>query len=989
VSNAGSSYAATAHQGTVRFNNLPVPGATVTVIHGDTKHLTVTSREGVYLFPDLDDGIWSVQIEMTGFQTLHRDIFVGPDSPDMEWELEMLPMHEMHTESIETLSSDESPELPITDLNPFSEILTVAPDAGSPETPSIFANLTPEELAEQASDGFLINGSVNNAADSPFAQRAAFGNNRRTRSLYNGSLGLVLDSSALNARPFSLTGRDIPKPDYNRSRISLSFGGPLAIPRLIKQGPWFFVGYRRIREQDVTVHSSRMPTPEERSGDLSGIRDPLGRAIPVFDPETGLQFENNLIPQDRISPQARALLSLFPMPNVEGAGQYNHQVPISDNNHQDRIQGQVRWSPVTVRFSYQTVRTDNSNAFGFPETGGASIINTGANYNHSFNRFFSMSLGYQFERSTDRVIPFFAGRINISEIFGINGNNREPENWGPPNLSFSNYQSLAETESSFNRDMTHALSAAFSYYHGDHNLRFGLNFSRRQLNLLSQQDARGTFTFTGNGTGYDFANFLLGTPDTASIAFGNADKYFRASQYAVYLNDDWRVSAGFSLNAGIRWEYEAPFTERYGRLVNMDIAPGFEAVSPTVANNPTGALTGNRYPDSLIHPDKSGIQPRIGFAWRPMAASSLVIRGGYGIYRDTAVYLPIAMQMAQQSPLSKSMSVDNSPETPLTLADGFNIPMKDIPNTFAVDPDFRVTYTQSLQLTIQRDLPLSVQIVAIYLGTKGSRLVQRSLPNTFPEGAADSCTGCPSGFVYAGSNGSSTRHAGSVQLRRRLGNGFTANVQYTLSKSIDDADVSGSTGSVIAQNWLDLKAERALSSFDRRHLLEIAAQYTSGSGVFGSGLMSGWKGALLKEWTISVSMATGSGNPLTPVYSSSVPGTGLTGSIRPNVTGDNVYDAPPGLSLNPAAYAPPAEGEWGNAGRNSITGPHRFGMDASLGRAFRLRDRCNIEFRLDSINILNNVTFPSWNTIINSSQFGLPDRANPMRKVQFNLRVSF
>jgi hypothetical protein len=984
--NAVPLFAGSAHQGTVRFNDLPVPGATATAASEDNKYVTVTNGDGVYFFPDLDEGVWSIRVEMTGFQTVSRDVVIGPDRSEMEWELTMLSMPEIETVSIDTLSLDKLPGFQIAELNPLSDILTLTPDAGLPETPSIFANLTDEELSEQASDSFLINGSVNNSADSPFAQRAAFGNNRQTRSLYNGSFGLVLDNSAFDARPFSLTGRDIPRPDYNRSRISVNFGGPLVLPYLKNQRPWFFVGYQRVRERDVTVQTSRMPTLEERSGDLSSVMDSLGRPIPIFDPETGLQFENNVIPEDRLSPQALSLLSLYPMPNITDAGQYNHQVPLSDNTHRDSMQGRINWRPVMVQFNYQTSRTDNSDAFGFLDTGRARSIGVNVNYGHRFSRFLSMTLGYQFARSTDRVLPYFADRMNVSELMGINGNNREPENWGPPNLSFSNYQSLTEAQHWFHRNMTNGLAVAFSFYRGDHTVSFGFDFSRQQENQLSQQNARGTFAFTGAGTGYDFAGFLLGIPDASAIAFGNADKYFRASRYAAYLNDDWRVSSGFSLNIGIRWEYESPFIEKYGRLVNLDIDPGFEAVSPTVAYDPTGTLTGNSYPDSLISPDKSGIQPRIGFAWRPIAASSLVVRGGYGIYRNTNVYLPIAMQMAQQSPLSKSMSVSNSPENPLTLADGFNALPDDVPNTYAIDPDFRVAFSQTWQLSIQRDLPLSIQMVATYLGTKGSRLVQRSIPNTYPEGDADGCTDCPSGFVYTESNGSSIRHEGSVQLRRRLGNGFTANVQYTLSKSLDDGGINSS---VIAQDWLNLKSERALSDFDRRHEVNIAAQYTSGAVIYGPGLMSGWKGALLKEWTISANMIIGSGNPLTPVYSSTVSRTGISGSIRPSATGESVYDAPAGLYLNPAAYVPPASGEWGNAGRNSITGPNQFSLDASLGRAFRLRDRYNIEFRLESSNILNHVTFPDWNTTINSSQFGLPDQANPMRRMQINIRVSF
>ena len=312
------------------------------------------------------------------------------------------------------------------------------------------------------------------------------------------------------------------------------------------------------------------------------------------------------------------------------------------------------------------------------------------------------------------------------------------------------------------------------------------------------------FTFTGAATqgaasgaavgGDDFADFLLGVPDTSSIAFGNADKYFRESVYDAYITDDWRVNPQFTLNAGIRWEYGAPITELYGRLVNLDIASGFSAAAPVVGIDPRGSLTGQSYPDSLLRPDRRGIEPRVGIAWRPISGSSLLVRAGYGIYDDTSVYQTIALQMAQQAPLSKSLSVQNSAACPLTLANGFNTCPSITPDSFAVDPNFRVGYAQNWQLSVQRDLPGSLQLVATYLGIKGTRGMQEFLPNTFPAGAANPCPACPAGFAYLSSNGNSTRESGQVQLRRRLHNGLTATALYTFSKSIDDDSALGGQG---------------------------------------------------------------------------------------------------------------------------------------------------------------------------------------------------
>ena len=133
----------------------------------------------------------------------------------------------------------------------------------------------------------------------------------------------------------------------------------------------------------------------------------------------------------------------------------------------------------------------------------------------------------------------------------------------------------------------------------------------------------------------------------------------------------------------------------------------------------------------------------------------------------------------------------------------------------------------------------------------------------------------------------------------------------------------------------------------------------------------------------------GSGLPQTPVYFGVVAGTGVTGNLRPDVTGVSVTAAPPGLFLNPAAFRVPAAGQWGNAGRNSITGPSQFSLNASLQRSFRWRDRYNIDLRVDANNMLNHVTFKRWNTTVTSAQFGLPSTVDPMRVVQATLRLRF
>jgi hypothetical protein len=963
---------------------------------------------------------------MLCFAPAEREVAIAPNAPAGDWELKLLPIDQMNAVAApkpqpgtaapasvaaptNATASNSKPEKQAaqrpgsrnnkaqvaappangqagfqrTDVNASKDAAKLEnEDAGAP-------------VSELNQSSFVVAGSVNNGAASPFAQSQAFGNMRKGPGpRYNGAIGGAVDNSALNARSFSLTGQPTPKPAYNHLQGTVSFGGPIYIPRLLpltRTSPNFFFAYQWMRNRNASTQTTRVPTDAERNGDLSKTLDPFGVPVKVIDPENGSAFAGNVIPLNRLSTQAKLLLPLYPLPNFTDP-RYNYQIPIVDRQSSDGVQSRINkaFGPknqANGSFNWQRSQGENSNVFAFRDANHMTGINVFGNWSHRWSQRIFTNTRLDFSRAATRITPYFAGIRNVSGEAGIKDNNQEPLNWGPPRLSFSSgIASLSDAQQSFRRDQTSGISSSTTWNRRAHNLTFGGDLRRQQFNLLSQQDPRGTFTFTGAAAGSDFAGFLLGIPDTVSIAYGNDDKYFRATMYDAYFTDDWRVRPGFTLNAGARWEYNTPITELYGRLVNLDIAPGFTAVDPVVANAPNGKLTGQKYPDSLVHPDKSAFEPRVAIAWHPILGSSMVVRGGYGVYYNTSVYTAIALQMAQQSPLSTSFSVSNKDRS-RTLAKGFQTP-DIIPNTFAIDPYFRVGYAQNWQVSVQRDLPAALIVTGTYLGIKGTHAQQQSLPNTFPADADNPCPACPSGFSYVSSNGNSTRNAGTIQVRRRLHNGFGATLQYTFAKALDDASLGGKgqLGTLIAQNWLDLRAERARSNFDQRHLLSVQMQYSTGMGIRGGTLLGGWRGRLFKNWTFVSQMTAGSGLPLTPVYPAAVKGTGFTGSIRPDYTGAPLYDGPPGLHLNPAAFTSPAAGQWGNAGRNSITGPPTFTLNASLARSF-VEGR--FDFRLDSTNALNHPVFPAWNTNISSAQFGLPVPANAMRVVQANLRMRF
>jgi hypothetical protein len=1003
------------YHGQVFFGSVPVPGATVTVTQGDKSFIAITDRQGLYEFADLADGQWKIEIAMSGFANLNDSVTVGPDLPQRSWDLNLLGLEQAMAQAQMTTQLRARSEAP-------APTQTGDEKQKAAEAPVAMPPVPPDQAAEQSADGMLVSGSQNNAATSQYSLSPAFGNHRPgQKGQYNGGLGLVFGNSALNARPYSLTGVEVPKDFYNLITGVATLGGPLRIPHLMPIGPNFFVAYQWARSSTAANQTGLVPDAAERSGDLSGLLNAQGQPVMIYNPATGLPFTGNI----PVSSQAAALLALYPLPNVAGGTRYNYQAGVLNNTHTDALQSRLmknigRRDQLYGGFGFMSTREDTTSLFNFVDTTNSLGIDTNVNWSHRYLHQTFVLMTYHFTRLRTELRPEFAGQTNVSGLAGIGGNSQTPQNWGPPNLTFSSgIAPLGDANTAFNRNRTDALNVNVSTNYRRHNFIFGGDFRRQEYNILSQQNPRGGFAFTGaatqqggssssggasSTTGSDFADFLLGIPDTSAISFGNPDKYFRQSVYDLYFTDDWRLKPQLTINAGVRWDYGAPLTELYGRLANIDVASGFAQVAPVLATSPKGPVSGITYPTSLVHPDKKGIGPRVGISWRPIPASTLVIRAGYGIYYDTSVYLSATEAMATQAPFANSVSQANSSACALTLANGFTPCVGAATETFGIDPNLRVGNAQIWQVSVQRDLPWALVGSVTYMGNKGTHGMQEFLPNTYPIGGVNTCPACQLGFVYRTSGGNSTRNAMQAQLRRRLRQGLTATLDYTWAKAIDDDAQVGAAGHQtatsalspgtsgaapgIAQNWRDLEAERSLSNFDQRHLLNAQIQYTTGMGL-GRELMSGWRGRMLKEWTIGNQLAFGTGLPETPSYLAVVPGTGFTNTIRPNVTGAPVYGGGAGQYLNPAAYSAPSAGAWGTAGRNSITGPNTFSLNSSMSRTIRLANPFNLDVRIDATNILNHGVITSWNSVVNGATFGLPAQANPMRSVQLTARMRF
>ena len=820
------------------------------------------------------------------------------------------------------------------------------------------------------------------------------GNNNRI----TGSLFYSLQNSALNARPFSVNGQPAPKAAYARNNFGFSAGGPLFIPKLFdfEKTTWF-VNYTGTLSRSGIDNVLTVPTLAERTGDFS-----QSNSI-IYNPATGAPFGNNRIPTASINSIAQGLLTYLPTPNQPGVTQNFRFITANPNNTQSlntRLNTSLtQKDTLGFVFNLQERNSENHQYFGCCDLGDGQGINTNINWRHRFGTRSFETLTVNFNRNTTTATPFFAFGPNVAAELGIQGTSQDPRNYGPPSLSFTNFNGFSDTTASRTAVESFGLNDTFSIRKGMHNLSFGGGYTHYLNNVFTDPNGRGSFSFSGlstaafdskglpvTGTGFDFADFLLGLPETSSVRYGASSNYFRTNSYSAFANDDWRLRNNLSITLGLRWEYFTPWHEKYGHLANLDIAPGFTAVAP-VTPGQTGPYSGV-FPSSLINPDRNNFAPRLAIAWKPSPKGKTLIRAGYGWYYNPSQYNQFMNRLASQPPFAITNSATTSTADILTLATGFiTLPAgKTITNTYAVALDYHDMYAQTWNLGIQRDLPQRLVMEISYQGTKGTRLDVPMAPNQAPPGS--SLTGFErlpianaGNFTFDAPVGDSTYNAGQLRITRRFQRGLSANLLYTYSKAIDDA--------VLAQNFFDQSAEKALSTQDHRQVIQ-------GNWVWASpvdatkGFLShpAFLAKALKDWSISGRVTAQTGSPLTALISGNRSGTSSNSPLRADATGLPI-DSGTGY-FNLAAFTIPAAGTYGNAGRDTITGPGSFSMDLSLSRSINLHsERRRLEFRVDANNVLNHVNPTGLVTIVNSSQYGLITSAGAMRTLSATVRLRF
>jgi len=891
----------------------------------------------------------------------------------------------------------------------------------------------------------------------------------------HGSIYYGIGDSALNAAPYALAGEPATNPGYVQNSFGASVGGPLNIPKIYHGGTktFFFVNYNGKRGENPFDQFSTVPTLLERQGNFSQTTytsgAEAGQPVELFNPTNNTPYPGNIIPgfasqtcpPAGSSTGAAGLLQYIPCPNLPGNYQNFHFVTSATNDSDDlnvRInhtfgaasaggrRGGGRGAPrnnLTLGLHYHGSSATITNPF--PSVGGSTSVRSfdvPIGYVRSIGKL-TNSVRFDFNRSRTRTQNLYAFNDDITSAVGITGVSTNPFDWGLPNLSFTDIASLQDVNPQLLRNQTYTFSDNVVWNHGKHSWRWGGDFRRVQLNTETSSNARGSFTFSGyntselvpcnpcqpgqtvqqvSGTGFDFADFLLGFPQTTSVQYGQDNYHFHGNYWDLYVQDEWKVRGNLTLNLGVRYEYVSPLTEENNRIANLDLSPGVlnpGLGAPAVAvvlPGQTGPYSGS-LPNSLVRPDHNNFAPRVGFAWKPFPKT--VVRGGYGINYNTGAYQGIVQQLAFQPPFSTTQTNIQTTAGELTLQSGFPASSTGITtNSYAVNPNYRLGYVQIRNLDIQQQLRPTLLLNIDYTGTKGTDLDILEAPNRTATGILIPTA---QAFTYESSVGNSEANAGSVRLRKRLSNGFSVGGIYTFSKSLDDASSigagatsgaaraglgaggtaagggggsSGGGAASVAQNALDLSAERGLSSFNQTHRFTADYLWELPFGHDKRWLTGNTPlRAILGDWQWSGDWTIASGSPFTPrvLGSAAEIDRGTNGTLRPDVVpGQSVSLSNPSIGewFNTAAFALPT-GPYGNARRNSIIGPGTLLFDMAFTKVIPMKESRILEFRAQATNIFNRPNYSSIDTTFNSPTFGRVTAVGAMRQITMTARFRF
>ena len=1025
-----------------------VPGAAIRVTNEGTGHQTaaVTDAAGRFSFPRLPVGVYRLEASSSGFrQFITEGIRLDADqSRQANIVLEVGQTTETVTVTgavglVETLGAtlkevvDEKRivDLPLNGRNPLQLQLLlpgVVPSRGSvslAQNEFISVNGARGNQNNYMLDGGDNNDPLTNSASlvpNPDALEefsiltnnysAEYGRNtgavvnaitKSGTNQFHGAAYEFLRNDALDARGFF----SLDTPKLRRNQFGATVGGPVWLPRLYKGADrtFFFFSYEGVRDRRANTFSSLIvPTTLERQGDFSqSSRKPN-------DPLTRQPFPGDRIPDTRFDPAARNFMDqLVPLPNSPG-GQHIFNSPenLSSNQVLTRIDHLLTPSQrLTGRVFYDWNRTFL--------TAGLPVLHSSVNF-HTYHMIANHT--WTVSPSLLNTAQFTFGRVDLKrgpepvldgvtyQSLGVNANSDTPQ--FPQNFrgSVSGFWNLNQ-DNLVNIDRhTYQWTDTVSYTRGAHMVKFGgetrvARSDRVTANLTDPQ-----FTFDGRFTSNAFADFLIGRP--ARMNQGSLRQNEARSQiFSLFIQDDYKVLRNLTLSFGLRWEPFFPFYDAGDQMAVF--RPGQQ--SQVFPNAPAGLVYAGDPGISRggVPNDWNNLAPRFGFAWTPFRSGKTSVRGAYGVFYDTPNFYQLTA-FANTQPYSMQVVVNE----PYSFSDpyrGRENPFPYVrPETEEQRRNFRYSLpavigesldaglvnasVQQWNFNIQQEVVQQIVLTASYVGSKGTHLpIQRELnPAVLQPGAT---TGnVDARRIYAPvfgsitgyeSSGISSYHALQLSLNKRFSRGYTVLANYTYGKALDTGSLDTVGG---WQNPMDLRSEKARSDNDirERFVASFLWEVPSPQQRLSRAILGGWQlnGIFTADSGAPVNVTSGRDTALIG-----------SGSQRPHLVGDpDLETSRPRAQLieryfDPNAFALPANGQFGNLGRNVLNGPGGYSLDASLFRSFALAEKMRLQFRWELFNALNHANLGSPVANITSPTVGRILSASSPRIMQFGLKLIY
>jgi Carboxypeptidase regulatory-like domain/TonB dependent receptor len=818
----------------------------------------------------------------------------------------------------------------------------------------------------------------------------------------HGSLFEYLRNDALNATSWgSLT-----KPPLRRNQFGGSFGGPI-----VKDRTFYFGSYSGLRQRKVDSARPVVATSLERTGNFSASK------VKPTDPVTKLPFDGGIIPSDRFDPTAKNILdAAIPLPNLPNSlfdATASH--PMNTDELQFKIDHQVNSYHMLTGSYYRNKGEDiegmqTASGIGLPWSSRAfkwtqQNLNVGDNWNISPTTFNQLRLTY---------VRNFGGRINspaksladFGSKFQVQG---EP---ALPQIQVSGFFTLGQAIAGpIAGSNYYGLRELFNWNKGRHALKAGGEISLEKNIHDALLNNYGVFSFDGSRSGNAFADFLLGLPRSMSQD-APITKYNNGWYYGAFVQDDFRIHPRLTLNLGLRYDVQTPFTDPLDR--QLTFVNGVK--STKVPSAPLGLL----FPGDpgvtrgIVKTDTNNIAPRIGLAWDAMGDGKTSVRAAFGKFfgsisanewNQTTDFQPFSARQTFTDVKSLTDPYANLPGGVSPYPYVYSATnTRFLPNAAitAISPDFQWPYTYQMNLSVQRQLTKDLSVTAAYVGTLGHRwptIRDVNYPVYGPGATAANLNDRrpiqPAPQTYSSiavieSVVNNSYHGLQLTAEKRTSHGVSFKGFYTFGKALEGANEAAANGNVGMQDATKMYLEKGRTNADRRHNFVMSTiwdlKYYNGSASVLRHVLNGWG--------VSTIIKARSGAPFT-----------VTSGRDNNLDGNNNDRADlignPQLSpnrsradvtaawFNTAVFKQNAAGQPGTAGRNILDKPGMTTVDLGLMRTFKLGERLEMQFRAEATNAFNMVNLRGPNTTLTSSAFGTINEAEAMRELQLGMRFAF